>query len=52
MTSWWRLGKELFYTTPDAHVIGVELDPEGQNLVVGKLRQLVRGRGLGNAMSR
>jgi Tol biopolymer transport system component len=47
--SLWPPGKELFYMTPDNHIIGVELDVQGGNLVVGKSRQLFGGRAFGSS---
>jgi Tol biopolymer transport system component len=49
IASFWPLGKELFYMEPDGHVTGVELGTAGENLVVGKSRQLFGGRQFGNA---
>jgi eukaryotic-like serine/threonine-protein kinase len=49
ITSFWPQGKELFYTDADWHLAGVEVDIAGDNLVVGKARQLFGGRQLGNA---
>jgi Tol biopolymer transport system component len=40
----WLSPKELLYTTVDAHVMAVELDFQGSNLVVGKSRQLFGSR--------
>jgi dipeptidyl aminopeptidase/acylaminoacyl peptidase len=45
----WPPGKELFYQTPDNHFIGVEIEAQGGNLVVGKSRPLLGGRAFGNA---
>lgn len=44
IASFWPTGKELFYTQPDGHVIGVELDTRAENLAVGNSRQLFGGR--------
>ena len=49
ITSFWPTPKELFYTTPDNHVMAVDLEFQGSNLVVGKSRQLFGGRAFGSS---
>jgi len=44
ITSFWPPGKELYYAEPDDHIVGVDLDIEGENLAVGKPHQLFGGR--------
>lgn len=49
IVSYWPANNELYYFTPDTHVMAVELEFQGTNLVVGKSRQLFGGRAFGNA---
>ena len=49
IASFWPTSNELYYLTPDAHVMAVELEFQKANLVVGKSRQLFGGRAFGNA---
>jgi eukaryotic-like serine/threonine-protein kinase len=48
IVSYWPKGKELFYTEPDGHIIGVEIETQTENLTVGKSRQIFGGRLWGN----
>jgi eukaryotic-like serine/threonine-protein kinase len=48
ITSFWPAGKELFYLDPEWHVKGVNIDAQGENLAVGKTRELFGGRLFGN----
>jgi len=49
INSFWPAGNELYYTSPDGHIMGAQLQFEGGSLVVGKSRQLFGGRAFGNA---
>jgi Tol biopolymer transport system component/tRNA A-37 threonylcarbamoyl transferase component Bud32 len=49
LVTYWPQGKELFYTTPDARVIGVQFETQGSNFVVGKSRELFQGRAFGSS---
>ena len=49
MIPYWPQGKELFYTTPDQRVIGVQFEAQGSNFVVGKSRELFQGRAFGSS---
>ena len=44
---YWPEGNELFYTTADMRVIGVQFEAQGANFVVGKSRELFQGRAFG-----
>jgi eukaryotic-like serine/threonine-protein kinase len=46
INSFWVSGNQLFYVTPDTHIIAVGLDIQGTNLVVGKSRVILSGRAL------
>lgn len=50
INSFWPDGKELFYLDPNWHVNGVEVNAQGENLAVGKTRQLFGGRLFGNTI--
>jgi hypothetical protein len=50
ITSYWPIGQQLFYSSPDAHIISVELETEGTNLRVGKSRAIFGGRALGSSI--
>lgn len=51
INSFWPVGNQFFYATPDAHIIAVDLDAQGTNLAVGKSRVILSGRALGGSTS-
>jgi eukaryotic-like serine/threonine-protein kinase len=51
INSFWPAGNELYYLTPGAHIMAVELEFQGTNVVVGKSRELFGGRAFGSSAS-
>jgi eukaryotic-like serine/threonine-protein kinase len=49
--SFWPSGSQLFYVTPENHVVVVDIETHGTNLVVGKSRVILGGRAFGSASS-
>ena len=51
INSFWPASNELYYITPGAHVMAVELELQGTNLVVGRSRQFPGGRAFASSAS-
>ena len=49
INSWWLPGNQFAYMTPDNHLMAVDLDLHGTNLVVGRSRPILGGRGMGTS---